>query len=294
MNFPGDLEGELRLLLADEYREFLDVSNRPLRQSFRINTLKAGPDEGFDFEGERVPWCPAGRFASSKVSEFVEHFQGLVYVQESASMLPSEVLAPEAGDTVLDLSAAPGSKTTHMAALMGNEGCIVANDVDYGRLKSLRFNLNRMGVANAIVTCADGAGLEPNIMFDKVLLDAPCSNAGQLRDNPDALATWTRKKVRQCSQLQKRLILRAADLLKDGGTLVYSTCTFSPEENEEIVDHAIEERGLRVEGIEGGFRRHHGLKEWKGREYPGQVRETVRLYPHDNDTGGFFVAKLRK
>ncbi|MFH0861482.1 MAG: RsmB/NOP family class I SAM-dependent RNA methyltransferase [Candidatus Altiarchaeota archaeon] len=294
MNLPAGLEEDLRILLRDEYQEFLECAYRPARQSFRINTLKAELDFPFEFSGERIPWCPAGHYSASQVSDSVEHFQGLVYVQEAASMLPAEALDPQEGDTVLDLSAAPGSKSTHMAALMGNGGCIVANDVDYARLKSLRFNLNRMGVINTILSWDDGASLEPDILFDKVLLDAPCSNAGQLRDNPEALTTWSRKKVKQSSELQKRLIIRAADLLKEGGTLVYSTCTFSPEENEEVVDHAMEERGLRVEPIRGKFGRHPGVKYWRGREYAREVVDTARLYPHDNDTGGFYVAKLRK
>jgi tRNA (cytosine49-C5)-methyltransferase len=294
MHLSAALEEYLVELAGGEYDAFVQACDKPCAETFRVNTLKALVEDAFDFQGERIPWCPTGYRSTKPVGDTIEHFQGLVYVQEAVSMIPAEVLAPSADDVVLDISAAPGSKTTQMAALMGNRGCIVANDVDAKRVKTLRFNLNRMGVVNSIVTNMDGARFRPNMTFDKILLDAPCSNLGQLRDNPEAGSTWSRDKVDRCAQLQKRLLDTAAELLREGGVLVYSTCTFSPEENEEVVEYAIEEHNLKAEKVEWGFNCHPGLASWRGRDYQPTVKRTARVYPQDNDTGGFYVARLRK
>jgi NOL1/NOP2/sun family putative RNA methylase len=295
MRIPVDLEARLRLQLGGEYDEFVECCGRLPRASFRVNTLKAEVDEVVSaFSVEPIPWCPGGFWTDDPVGSSIQHFQGLLYVQEAAGMLAAHVLDPVEGEAVLDLAAAPGGKTTQMAAYMGNSGCIVANDVNRARVKTLRFNLNRMGVVNTVVARNDGARFKPDARFDRILLDAPCSNVGQLRDNPDALGTWSPNKVKRCSQLQKRLMDSAARLLKKDGVLVYSTCTFSPEENEEVVDHAVRKHGLTVEGVGGEFISRNGLTGWHGKEYMPEVENAVRIYPHENDTGGFFLAKLRK
>jgi len=282
------------LQLGEEYGKLIECLGRPERESYRVNTLKADGGEPFPFRGERIPWCGTGYYSTARVGDTVEHFQGLVYVQEAASMLAAEALEAKPGEMVLDMSAAPGSKTTQLAALMGNTGCIVANEIDPKRAKALRFNLNRMGVANTAVTVMDARRIDKEGGFDRILLDAPCSNAGQLRENPKALETWSMRKVRECAKLQKQLIDRAAALLKEGGALVYSTCTDSPEENEEAVDHAVEEHNLRVDDIRADIRHHPGITVWQGREYADDVKKTVRVYPEDNDTAGFYAARLVK
>ncbi|MFH1055918.1 MAG: RsmB/NOP family class I SAM-dependent RNA methyltransferase [Candidatus Altiarchaeota archaeon] len=295
MNFPAELEESLKTQLGSQYTEFIECCERPPRKSYRVNTIKADVDEITGrFDSQPIPWCPIGFHTKDDLGSTIEHYQGLIYIQESASMLPAEVLSPREGDVVLDLAAAPGSKTTQLAALMSNRGCVIGNDVDFHRLKTLRFNLNRMGVVNTVVTNMDGVRFNPDIKFDKILLDAPCSNVGQLRDNPDAIGTWSPAKVSRCSHLQKRLIASASTLLNDDGVLLYSTCTFSPEENEEVVDYAVREHGLKVEEIEGKFKAHEGIRQWSGMEYDREVKKTARIYPHDNDTGGFYIAKLRK
>jgi len=287
------LEGFLKGQLGDEYGEFAKACDTPCRKSFRLNTIKAA-GMAFDFARDPVPWCPEGFYTDRQVGKTAEHFQGLVYVQESASMIPAMALAPAPGELVLDLSAAPGSKTTQMAALMENSGCIVANEIDRKRLNALRFNLNRMGVANTLVTHMDGTRFAPAMKFDRVLLDAPCSDLGQLRDNPKALTTWGMGKVRRLSSLQKRLMDTAAALVREGGVIVYSTCTFWPQENEEVVDHAVARHGLALQRVDLGFKCHRGLGEYDGDRYHPDVEKASRIYPHDNDTGGFFVARLVK
>ncbi len=288
----ADYMGEL---LGPEYGTFMEYAQKPQSKSFRVNTLKADATalEGV-FKAEKVPWCDGAFFTEDDVGESIEHFLGLIYVQEAASMLAATALSPSEGDRVLDMCAAPGSKTTQMAALMGNGGCIVANDVDSRRLKVLRFNLNRMGVYNTVVTKSEGARLKSKAKFDKILLDAPCSNLGQLRENQDAAGMWNRSLVAKCSKLQKRLVDNAAGLVRDGGAIVYSTCTFSVEENEEVVDYAVERHGLTVEPITGSFRHHPGVSSWRGASFCHDVENTVRIYPHENDTAGFYLAKLVK
>lgn len=294
MQLPEELAKRLKTQLGVEYREFTAACGRPERTAFRVNTLKAGLEVGERFDAEPVPWCPTGFYTGDEVGKSVEHFQGLIYVQEAASMVAAEVLAPDAGEVVLDLASSPGSKTTQLAALMRNTGCIVANDVNVKRLKTLRFNLNRMGAVNAVVVNDDGTRFNPRIRFGRILLDAPCSNTGQLRSNPDSVNTWSMRKVLKCAKLQRGMVDTAAALLKKGGVLVYSTCTFSPEENEAVVDYAVREKGLTIEPVEADMEGRPGLPEWEGVEYVSDVSKTLRAYPHHNDTSGFYVARLRR
>jgi tRNA (cytosine49-C5)-methyltransferase len=294
MALPVHLESDMRALMGDEYGDFLGSLGTPPRQSYRVNTIKADVEEIVErFPSEAVPWCECGFYTDLDLGGSVEHFQGLIYIEDASSMIPPEVLAPTADEVVLDMCAAPGGKSTHLAALMRNQGCIVANEVDYSRLKTLRFNLNRMGVANAVVANMDGARLECGLRFDKILLDAPCSNLGQIRDNPDAIRTFSRAKVKRMSETQKRLIDAAALLLKDGGVLLYSTCTLYPDENEEVVDYALSEHPLKVEPMDVKVKGRPGVTQWKGKEYAPQLKDTLRLYPHDTGSG-FYVAKLRR
>ena len=301
---PRELEERLKLQLGGEYAEFEGFLSTPAKTTFRVNTLKAEVGEVLEgleeFAGksgsaiEPIPWLSNGFKTDAKVGESVEHFQGLIYIQEAASMLSAVALDPKPAELVLDLTAAPGSKTTQMAAMMENRGCIIANELNYKRLKTLRFNLNRMGVANTIVTNNDGMKFNSKMKFDKILLDAPCSNTGQLRDNPDATGAWSLSKVKNCAQTQMRLLDNAVKCLKDDGIIVYSTCTFAPEENEGVVDYAVREHGLKIEGFEGKFMRHQGMTEWGGRTYSSEVEKCVRIYPHENDTDGFFMARLSR
>ncbi len=283
-----------RELLDGEYREFVDACSKPQRRSFRVNTLKSDLGVAKGFDGEPISWCSTGFFTDSLVSDSVEHFTGQVYLQEAASMLAAEVLAPCVGDTVLDLCAAPGSKTTQISVMMKNTGCVIANEPDFKRLKSLRFNLNRMGVVNAVVTNMDGRLFPDKILFDKILLDAPCSNLGQIRENPHAAEIWSPSHVKKCSNLQKKLIDAGYKSLKKDGVLVYSTCTFTPEENEEVVDYAIQKYDLVCEKVRADIVHTPGLHRWGKNKFHEDVGNTMRVYPHQNNTGGFYVARLKK
>lgn len=299
--FLSDLFGE------KEIGVFLSATYKKLPPTVRINTLKTKEEETKNrlltqgFKLEKIDWIPNAyriTFAPFSIGKTLEHFLGYIYIQDPASMIPPIVLDPKPGEWVLDITAAPGSKTTQMAQLMGNTGLILANDVDITRLKALSHNLDRMGVINTIITNVDGYKLGfwfPNT-FDKVLLDAPCSAIGTIHRTYEILRWWSWAKVSRLVQTQKGLILGAYRALKPGGKLVYSTCTLVPDENEGIVSFLLERepeaRVLRVEL--DGMKTRQGLIKWKRREYQEQVRNTLRIYPHDNLTEGFYIALIEK
>jgi len=271
--------------------ELLDSLRRRSGTSYRVNTLKT--DNRPLFDSERIPWCPCGYVCSEDVGRSIEHFMGLVYVQDAASMLSPQVFSLQPGQYVLDLCAAPGGKTSHLAQLMGNKGVLVANEVDGRRAKALRFNLDRMGVLNAVVSLNDGSKLDAKMRFDRILLDAPCSNSGQLLDD-NAMNNWSPAKVKKMSRLQMALVKNCERLLIPGGELVYSTCSLCPEEDEKVINYAVTRCGFQTLEIDKDIRHHPPLMGWDGVDFADDVRRCLRIYPHDNDTTGFFVAKLTK
>lgn len=281
----GDYHKEL---LGGEFPLFLEWVKKPPRRSIRVNPIRTSV-EGFreeldDMGAEPVPWCEEGFWVDDGAwGATIPHQTGYFYLQEAASMMPAEALEPESGDCVLDLAAAPGSKTTQMAPRCGT---IVANDPDYQRRKALVSNIERCGIMNAVVTRYDGNRF-PRGEFDKVLVDAPCSNIGSARKSPGVLKTWSPGFARNIAQLQKGLVRNAYHLLKPGGTLVYSTCTSSLEENEDVVLGLLErEEGAELGRIRLKAKTRPGLK-------PG-TEDCVRIYPWDNDTEFFFMAKIKK
>ncbi len=293
--FPEAFVKKFTDLLGPDAPEFFEFSKRKLRKCFRVNPLKASAAgvvsslgrQGFALEP--LPFSAdafAVRGENVELGKTQEYAEGLLAVQEAASMVPALVLAPRPGHLVLDAAAAPGSKTAQMAALMDNEGAVLALDVNLQRLKGLKFNLGRLGVANTVVALNDATKARLPPLFDRVLLDAPCSSEGLVRKRFDALKGWSPKRVQAKAKLQKKLILKAFDALKPEGEMVYSTCTLSPEENEEVVRHLLGERPaaqllpVRVEGFR--FRPCQGLVG------------CVRVLPQDNDSEAFFVARARK
>lgn len=287
--------------LVDDPEAFFSCIKTFAPKSFRVNTLKCGPDEMRERFSEygigikQMPWYQDA-FVSEEpeIGGTLEHFTGKIYIQELVSMLPPLILREELGSFVLDACAAPGSKSGQLSALMQNKGILVANDIDYGRIKALRFNLEKAGAINALITNQD-LRFFPQMQFDSVILDAPCSSEGTIRKNAKLFNSWNEKKVHGHSRLQKHLILRGFDLLKPGGAMVYSTCTFAPEENEEVLSYLLEKRDAHLEEIAiPGFRTSPGVTGWRNKEYNEEVRKCARIWPHHNDTGGFFMAKVRK
>jgi len=212
-------------------------------------------------------------------------------------MLPPLVLKPRPGDSVLDLCAAPGSKTTQLAALMENKGAIIANDVATRRLKSLVFNLRRMGVTNVAVTKLFGQQVG-NLYFecfDRVLIDAPCSALGTIGKSPEVPSWWTPASSQRLAANQRQLIQSGLKALRPGGVLVYATCTIDPEENERVVDYALRNFPVVLEKISlPGIQSRPGLTETSSDSFCKELEKTVRIYPFENPCEGFYIARLRK
>jgi NOL1/NOP2/sun family putative RNA methylase len=300
--FPGRFR-ERYCSIVDEPDAFLDCLSRPLPKSFRVNTLKSssgavmGRFDGYGMKISQMPWY-SDAFVSEnpEVGSTLEHFTGAIYLQELVSMLPPLLLREELEEAhmVLDGCAAPGSKTTQLAAFMQNKGTIIANDVDYSRIRALKFNLEKTGALNTAITNLDLRWF-PDSRFDCVILDVPCSAEGTMRKSTGVSASWSEKEIARKSRLQKQLITKAFDLLAPGGSMVYSTCTFAPEENEAVVDHLLKERDAFLERIMiNGFALSPALEEWDGHRFRPETADAARIWPHHNDTGGFFLAKVKK
>jgi len=275
-----------------------------LRKSIRVNTLKISIKDlkarlEKDWVLEPVPWCKEGFFIEHKkgrldVGNTIEHSLGYYYVQEAASMIPPVVLDPRPGEIVLDMCAAPGSKATQIAQYMQNKGLLVANDIKGVRLASLGINLQRCGVMNEIVTISPGTAIR-GLLFDKIMLDAPCSGTGTIRKSPKTIQMWNPNMVKRLSAVQKKLIVHAFGSLRKGGTLVYSTCSNEPEENEGVIDFLLNKfEDAEVEAFDLNINRGDVILEFEGRKFDDSIKECLRLWPQDNDTEGFFVAKIIK
>jgi len=275
---------------------FLEVNLKPLPKTIRVNTLKSSVGEMKSrMSLAPIPWCSEGFTTQGfALGNSLEHFLGYFYIQGAASMIPPVVLDPKPDDLVLDMCASPGSKTSQMAAMMQNAGLIVANDNQFSRLKPLTINLQRCGVANAVLTLMHGQGFR-NLQFDRILLDAPCSGIGTIRKSYRTIEMWNPKVSLNMAGLQKRLFSTAFDCLRDGGVLVYSTCTLEPEEDEAVVDAMLQKYpNLRLEKISLDIKAGKAVEEFEGKAYSSEVKKCLRIWPQDNDTEGFFVAKFRK
>lgn len=277
-------------------------------QSIRINPLKT--DNGIleelaslGWHGEAVPWCQNGytmssgyqAVASSKAAQ-----DGLVYVQNAASWLPVLALNPQSHDTILDICAAPGGKTSHIAALTSNQSLITANDNSRPRLNRLQANLDRMGVTNTTYTLFDARMLSNKLagqLYDKILLDAPCSGEGMMTLVDDkSFASWSVAHIKRLQSLQKKLIVQAWQLLKPGGTLVYSTCTMAPEENEAVVDYFLRhntDAQVVPFSIDGLSNVSPAVLEWNGKHYRSDISGSLRLHPSEL-VEAFYVCILHK
>jgi len=289
-----------RYELIDDSDQFYSYLAKPIRTSIRINTLKIDPGCVLrrlkDKIDKEIPWFEFGFFVKDKeIGKTIEHKLGLIFLQEAASMIPPVVLDPKPGSKVLDIAAAPGAKTTQIAQLMQNDGCIIANDVKVDRVNILISNLQKCGVLIAKVTLKDGRffGRFEN-KFDYVLIDAPCSNVGMIRKNFKYLKIWSMRDVKALSRLQKELLLAGYKSLRPGGTLVYSTCTLDPLENEEVVNFLLEKTNAELEEIDIKVKSRRPFTKFEGKEYFKEIKKCLRIHPQDNDTEGFFIAKIVK
>lgn len=291
--------------LIDDWEAFADALRRPLPTCIWANPLRTTPGALADwlhehgFEATPLPWLDhAFRLpADADIGQRLPYVAGLCHVQEEVSLLPVPLLAPQPGERVLDLCAAPGNKTAQIATRLRNRGTVVANDISYGRVASMRSTLDRLGIANVSATTYDAANYPSESgAFDRVLADVPCSCEGTSRKQPSVVAQ--REAMRDPTGAQRAILRQAVRRCRPGGRVVYSTCTYAPEENEAIIDAVLRDVGpdalrlrpARIDGVTGC----PGLTTWQGRSFHPSLAKTLRVWPHQNDTGGFFVAVLEK
>ena len=282
----------------DGYRRDL---KRPMPVYFRINTLKTGiseakkllTQEGVLFEDtcfEELLLIKSQNLSRPLLSYHLGH----VYPQALSSCLPVKALSPGERDRTLDLCAAPGGKTTHMAQLMEDSGLIVANDRRLGRLTALMANIKRLGITNTVVTQARGEHYASSFRFDKVLVDAPCSGMGRYRIDAEGRIRHMKTGKTDLPAIQKGLITRGFDLLRPGGMLVYSTCTLNVEENEGVVHYLLQKRRAGLTGWEPPVPWSPGITRFKEKDYDRNVGLARRFYPHRIHSIGFFLARIVK
>lgn len=317
MNLPEKFEDRMKMLLGDEYEEYLQCYDDENYQGLRVNTLKITPEE---FEKicpisiRRIPWTINGYYyePDEQPAKHPFYYAGLYYIQEPSAMTPASLLPIREGDRVLDLCAAPGGKSTELGAKLKETGCLVSNDISNSRAKALLKNIELFGIRNSLVVSE-----APNKLldyfpeyFDKILIDAPCSGEGMFRKSPAIIRNWEQYGVEYYNKLQKEIIIAAAGMLKPGGYMLYSTCTFSPEENEGTIAylqerypefHVVralpdEERqkqlGLSYKGFDNG--KPEWIHELYGVDVSEELADCIRLWPHKIAGEGHFIALLHK
>ena len=295
------LERMQKLLGQAEFAVFAESLNAVPQSGLRVNTLKLTPDQFKSISpfnlGEAIPWCPSAfsMTAEQRPGLHPYHMAGLYYLQDPSAMSPAQLLAPQPGERVLDLAAAPGGKTTHLAALMQGQGLLVANEIKNKRVGHLAQNVERWGAGNVVVTNESPERLADHFgpYFDRVLVDAPCSGEGMFRKDMGARADWSPEMVAGCAVRQKNILHVAAKLVRSGGYLLYSTCTFAPEEDEGVIEQLLQDfPDFEVVTLPQypGFE--SGKPEWIDAN-PALVG-AVRLFPHRLNGEGHFACLLQR
>lgn len=301
MELPGSFTENMKKILGEEFPDYLRSYEKPKFTGLRVNTSKISVEE-FErinpFQSlHRVPWIPNGYYYTEEdaPTHHPYYYAGLYYIQEPSAMTPASVLNVEEGDMVLDLCAAPGGKATELAAKLNHTGLLVANDASASRTKALLKNLEVFGMPNILITSEMGDRLDTYFhgFFDKILVDAPCSGEGMFRKQPHMIPAWEKQGPEVFAKMQREILKQAAELLRPGGTMLYSTCTFSELENEGSVDAFLQEHPdfeLLDIPMHEGFSR--GMPHLVGSAFP--LEKCVRLFPHKIDGEGHFLALLKK
>jgi len=287
--------------IIDDWHAFIENLSERKPSSCRVNTLKTAKKELIESLKEfdsikEVSWYEdALVFENSlKPGNTLEHALGYYYIQDLSSMIPVLALSPKENELIVDLCASPGSKTTQIAQVMKNTGTIIANEVYPDRIQKLIANIYRFGALNTVVVQSDARNffLEER-KADRILVDAPCSSLGNLKKHLDLMNADKGKSLTfQATQIQ--LLRKAIKYTETGGTIVYSTCTVAPEENEEVVNALLGEGSIEIEKIELNAVHAKGLTEFEGKAFDSSLSKTIRIYPHHFNSGGMFIAKLRK
>ncbi len=302
MNLPKAFEEKMKQLLGEEFEEYIACYEAPRYYGLRVNTGKISVEE-FEkicpFEISPIPWIPNGFYYNGdKVtpSKHPYYFAGLYYLQEPSAMTPASRLPIEPGDKVLDVCAAPGGKATELGAKLKGKGLLACNDISSSRAKGLLKNIEVFGIGNVLVLSEEPGNLEEYFSeyFDKILIDAPCSGEGMFRKDKKMVSAWQEHGPEFFSNIQKSIIRQAARMLKPGGMMLYSTCTFDASENERIIDGLIRDfpefQILPMEAYEG-FAAGMPQMTDSGRE---ELKNTVRIFPHKMKGEGHYLALLRK
>lgn len=298
---PKEFQIRMEKMLGEEYPAFLESYEKEKYQALRVNPLKVNEEEFVcraPFTLKAVPWAEHGYYygKEDQPGKHPYHEAGVYYIQEPSAMAPAEYLGVKPGERVLDLCAAPGGKSTQIGASLKGEGIFIANEIHPTRAKILSENIERMGIQNALVTNETPESLAEYFIeyFDRILVDAPCSGEGMFRKNEDAGAEWSPENVGLCAKRQAGILDCAASMLRPGGRIVYSTCTFAPDENEGSVSRFLLRHPeffiVKVEkrnGMSGG------VPEWTKNPAKG-IEDTIRLWPHKLEGEGHYLAVLEK
>ena len=302
IQFPEKFQERMQQMLGDEeYAEFLKSYDLPFHNGLRINTWKIKPQELLQRMGvdlKQVPWNETGFYLENK-KQFSKHpyYQGgLYYIQEASAMLPAKLVNAQPGEKILDMCAAPGGKSTAIGAALKGEGLLISNDISKSRAKALLRNLEGFGIINSIVVSEYPEKLSRYFpeFFDKVLIDAPCSGEGMFHKEPSMTESWLRMGPEEYHKLQMEILTYGAKMVRPGGKLIYSTCTFSPEENEQTIEFLLQEypqfKICDIKGYEG-FSDGILKASLSGNE---QLKKTIRIFPHKMEGEGHFIALLKK
>lgn len=289
--------------IVDDWRAFMAAATRPEPTVVRVcargvsepDVLERLAAQGFTVTAlEGQPGFHRVEGGGRPVSRTLEHWQGRIYVQQASTGVAAPALGPRPGDRVLDVCSAPGGKTTHIAALMHDEGCLVASEISEPRIRGLLGNVYRLGCTNVLAVAGDGRAFPAGAEFDRVLLDAPCSGEGTLRRRAGRAPKQSRGFLGYVTGAQRALLERAVMLTKPGGTVLYVTCTFAPEENEAVVSDALARLPVELEPLDLAVPHQRGVTGFEGTRYDPRVVGAARIFPHHLDSGGLFLARLRK
>ncbi len=294
--------------IFEEYSEFIpdfplfqESIHKPFIPHLRVNRIRIEPApllallEEKGVRLERASKIDDSLFIAPEIKStgnLVEYFAGYIHPQALTSCLASLALAPGNDSYVLDMCAAPGGKTSHLSQIMGNSGVIIANELYPSRHPGLGHTLSRLGVLNSVVTGYQAQQFPLKQCFDFILADVPCSGEGRFRKIEKSFAYDVRRSKEKLPDLQKKILLRGFDLLKEEGQMVYSTCTYNPEENESVINHLLNERDAMLLPIDVGAEYEPGIYKWKQETYDEQLRNAARFYPHRIDSVGFFMARI--
>lgn len=302
MSLPTAFEEKMKRLIGDEYSEYLKCFDEPRHYGLRVNTAKISTEDFLKIAPwplEPVPWIHNGFYYDGENCHPARHpyyFAGLYYLQEPSAMTPADRLPILPGDRVLDVCAAPGGKATELGARLNGTGILAANDLSSSRAKGLLKNIELMGIGNVLILSEEPGKLIPYFReyFDKILIDAPCSGEGMFRKDKKMIRAWEEHGPEYFSKIQKSIITQAAEMLKPGGMMLYSTCTFSPEENEQTIEYLLETHPefdlCEMEGYEGFS---SGMPETTASR-DERLSRTVRIFPYRMKGEGHYLALMKK